>query len=116
MTITAALSIDNTPLGAIAGRLSAAAAADGAYRPGLAIHAGHVDDPADAPPVAETQRALYWGLAPRRLRVGPVVGPGEEGCADCLSYWLDHNRPDAAQWRALPSAKSPPLADYPWHP
>ena len=83
MTITAALSIDNTPLGAIAGRLSAAAAADGANRPGLAIHAFHGDDPADAPPVAETQRALYWGLAPRRLRVGPVVGPGEEGCADC---------------------------------
>lgn len=116
MTIEAALAIEDTPLGAIAARLSASARGEGANRSPLAVHAFHGDDPADAPPVAEAQRTLYWGLAPRRLRVGPVVGPGEDGCATCLSYWLDHNRPDAAQWRALPGAASPPLAAYPWHP
>ena len=115
MTLTADLAIDGTPLRGIAERLSGASG-DGANRPVLAVHAFHGDDPASVPAIGDAQRLLLWGLLPRRVRVGPVVGPGEEGCTVCLSYWLDHNRPDAAQWRALPGAASPPLADYPWHP
>lgn len=71
------------------------------------------DDVAAAAIGAGAAPRLLIGIDPRRIRVGPVIGgAGPTACCACLSFWLRHNRPDAALWDEIEATAVPP-GDWP---
>jgi ribosomal protein S12 methylthiotransferase accessory factor len=85
----------------------------------LAAHVYYGDDPAAAGQPARdgaSHPLLLVGVGPHRIRVGPIVGMEDGACLDCLSYWIDHNRPEAELWRSLPEVRPPSLDTLPWPP
>lgn len=115
--LTASLQVEGTPLPEIAARLRLRHSAESPAPVRLSIHAYSGTEPAQAnhAPVANDEKVLLWGMDPNRVRIGPVLD-ADDSCLDCLSYWLQHNRPDSALWRSLPSPGPRTLAAFPWMP
>ena len=92
------------PFEAIAGRLRQCfAALSAATRKLVRVHAysgGHPNGTIILPP-AEGEQVLLLGLDSQRIRIGPALDNAGDGCIQCLSYWLDQNRPDADLWRQI---------------
>ncbi|MHB8463154.1 MAG: TOMM precursor leader peptide-binding protein, partial [Vulcanimicrobiaceae bacterium] len=57
---------------------------------------------------------MFWELDATRIRVGPLLDADSEGCLSCLSFWVNHNRPDPEIWRTLPPIDSQSVAKFPW--
>lgn len=114
--LTASLQVKGTPLPEIAARLQLHSG-DSPAPVRLSIHAYAGTEPNQAKhaPAANDERVLLWGMDPNRVRIGPVLD-SDNSCLDCLSYWLQHNRPDNALWRSLPSPGPQTLAAFPWMP
>jgi len=117
--ISASVLIDETPLEAIANRLQQhLASMSAATTATLRIHAYFGIDPHRTERVvpANGERVLLWGLDPYRIRIGPILENTGEDCIDCLSFWLDHNRPQADLWRNVAAAEDRSVSSFPWMP
>jgi ribosomal protein S12 methylthiotransferase accessory factor len=116
--LTASLQVAGTPLPEIAARLRLPHSDESTAPVRFSIHAYSGTEPnqANHAPVANEERVLLWGMEPNRVRIGPVLDANGDSCLDCLSYWLQHNRPDNALWRSLPSQELYTLATFPWMP
>lgn len=116
--LTASLHVEGTPLPEIARRLRLPHSDESTVPARLSVHAYSGTEPnqANHAPVSREERVLLWGMDPHRIRIGPVLDADGNSCLDCLSYWLQHNRPDNARWRSLPSLGLQTVADFPWMP
>jgi len=56
--------------------------------------------------------ALLLGVSPRLARIGPVIGTSDRGCAHCLAFWLEKNRPAAGAWKAIPPGADAPNVSW----
>lgn len=116
--LTASLQVAGTPLPEIAARLRLSHSDESTAPVRLSVHAYSGTEPnqANHAPVTNEEKVLLWGMEPNRVRIGPVLDADGDSCLDCLSYWLQHNRPDNALWRSLPSQELYALATFPWMP
>lgn len=116
--ISASVLVENTPLEAIAGRLQPCGAHDAARHKTLRVYAYYGVDPHRAERIepGDRERVLLWGLEPHRIRIGPLLESTGEDCIDCLSLWLEHNRPQAELWRELAAEANRPVSSFPWTP
>jgi ribosomal protein S12 methylthiotransferase accessory factor len=116
--LSASLQVEGTPLPQIAARLRLQRSDESTVPVRLSIHTYSGTEPSRAChlPVLNEERVLLLGIEPNRVRIGPVLDAEGDSCLDCLSYWLQHNRPDDALWRSLPSPGPLTLATFPWMP
>lgn len=117
--ISASVLVEDTPLEAVANRLRHFSESDGAARhKKLKIHAYYGIDPHRAELIepADGESVLLWGLDPHRIRIGPLLESAGADCLDCLSYWLDYNRPQAELWRVLAAEEGRKVSSFPWTP